>query len=118
MSAMSPTIVFEPDGKFKIAAGSAGGPLIITDVASVVSAMLDGDIPPQPAIDLPRFANLNSATILERETSIDALSPHLTTMGHEVVEHELNSGLQVIERVPGGYLGGADRRREGLTLGD
>lgn len=118
MSAMSPTIVFESSGKFKIAAGSAGGPLIITDVASVVSAMLDGDIPPQPAIDLPRFANLNSATILERETSIDALSPHLTTMGHEVVEHELNSGLQVIERVPGGYLGGADRRREGLTLGD
>jgi gamma-glutamyltranspeptidase/glutathione hydrolase len=118
MSAMSPTIVFGPDGKFKIAAGSAGGPLIITDVASVVSAMIDGNRSPQQAIDLPRFANLNSATILEKGTSIGALAPQLNARGHEVVERELNSGLQVIERVPGGYTGGADRRREGVALGD
>src|SRR6185312_694685 len=50
MSAMSPTIVFGPDGKFKIAAGSAGGPLIIADVASVITAMLDGGLSPQRAI--------------------------------------------------------------------
>jgi len=118
MSAMSPTIVFGPDGKFKIAAGSAGGPLIITDVASVISEMVDGNLPPQQAIDLPRFANLNSATILEKGTAIDSLDPQLTAMGHNVVERELISGLHVIERVPGGYIGGADRRREGVALGD
>ncbi|HSC17512.1 MAG TPA: gamma-glutamyltransferase [Rhizomicrobium sp.] len=118
MSAMSPTIVFGPDGQFKIAAGSAGGPLIITDVASVMNGMIDGKLTPQQAIDLPRFANLNSATILETGTSIDALAPQLIAMGHDVVEHELKSGLQVIERVPGGYIGGADPRREGVALGD
>ena len=80
--------------------------------------MVDGNLPPQRAIDLPRFANLNSATILEKETSIDSLAPQLTAMGHNVVERELVSGLHVIERVPGGYIGGADRRREGVALGD
>jgi gamma-glutamyltranspeptidase/glutathione hydrolase len=118
MSAMSPTIVFSPNGSFKMAAGSAGGPLIITDVASVVTAMLDGNLPPQQAIDLPRFANLNSVTMLEQGTSIMALEPQLTAMGHQVVAYELKSGLQVVERVPGGYVGGADPRREGIALGD
>ncbi len=28
------------------------------------------------------------------------------------------SGLQAIERVPGGYVGAADPRREGLVMGD
>ncbi len=118
MSAMSPAIVFGSDGKFKIAAGSAGGPLIITDVASALNAMLDGNVTPQQAASLPRFANLNSATILEKGTPLNALAPQLTAMGHNVVERDLESGLHIIERVPGGYIGGADPRRAGVALGD
>jgi gamma-glutamyltranspeptidase/glutathione hydrolase len=118
MSAMSPTIVFGPDGKFKIAAGSAGGPLIITDVASAMNAMLDGDLTPQQAASLPRFANLNSSTILETGTSLEALAPQLTSRGHNVVERDVESGLHIIERVAGGYIGGADPRRAGIAAGD
>jgi len=36
----------------------------------------------------------------------------------KVFEHELGSGLHIIERVPGGYIGGADPRRDGIALGD
>jgi gamma-glutamyltranspeptidase/glutathione hydrolase len=118
MSAMSPTIVFGPDGKFKIAAGSAGGPLIITDVASALSAMLDGQFTPQQAAAAPRFANLNSPTILEKGTPLESLAPQLTAMGHNVVSRDIESGLHIVERVPEGYIGGADPRREGIALGD
>jgi gamma-glutamyltranspeptidase/glutathione hydrolase len=118
MSAMSPTIVFGPDGKFKIAAGSPGGPLIITYTAGALIAMLDGGLDPQAAVALPHFANLNSPTILEKDTSLGALKPQLTAMGHQVIERDLESGLHIIERVDGGYEGGADPRRDGVALGD
>jgi gamma-glutamyltranspeptidase / glutathione hydrolase len=118
MSAMSPTIVFGPDGKFKIAAGSPGGPLIISYVAEALVGMLDGDLSPAQAAGEPHFANPNGPTLLETDTSIDALAPQLTAMGHAVVEHDLESGLHIIERVPGGYIGGADPRRDGIALGD
>jgi gamma-glutamyltranspeptidase/glutathione hydrolase len=118
MSAMSPMLVFGPDGKFKIAAGSAGGPLIITDVANALNAMLDGGLTPQQAAALPRFANLNSPTILEKDTSLELLAPQLTAMGHKVVQRDLESGLHIVERVPGGYIGGADPRRMGVAQGD
>ncbi|HEY8696877.1 MAG TPA: gamma-glutamyltransferase [Rhizomicrobium sp.] len=118
MSAMSPTIVFGPDGKFKIAAGSPGGPLIITYTAGALIAMLDGGLDPQAAVALPHFANLNSPTILEKDTSLGALKPQLTAMGHQVIERDLESGLHIIERVDGGYRGGADPRRDGVALGD
>jgi gamma-glutamyltranspeptidase / glutathione hydrolase len=118
MSAMSPTIVFDPGGKFKIAAGSPGGPMIIAYVAEALVGMLDGNLSPQQAAAEPHFANPNGPTILESGTSIDALGPQLTAMGHNVVERDLGSGLHIVERVPGGYIGGADSRRDGIALGD
>jgi gamma-glutamyltranspeptidase/glutathione hydrolase len=35
-----------------------------------------------------------------------------------VQQVELPSGLQAIQRVPGGWFGGADPRREGVVVGD
>jgi gamma-glutamyltranspeptidase/glutathione hydrolase len=118
MSAMSPTIVFGPDGKFKIAVGSPGGPIIIPYTAEAIVGMLDGNLTPQEAAAQPHFANPNGPTILEKGTSLEALAPQLTAMGHTVVPHELESGLHIIERVNGGYVGGADPRRDGVALGD
>lgn len=118
MSAMSPTIIFGPDGRFKIAAGSPGGPLIITYVAEALVGMLDGNLSPQQAAAQPHFANSNGPTILEKGTAIETLGPQLTAMGHDVELGELGSGLHIIERVPGGYIGGADPRRDGVALGD
>jgi gamma-glutamyltranspeptidase/glutathione hydrolase len=118
MSAMSPTIVFEPDGKFKIATGSPGGPIIIPYVAQSIVDMIDGNLTPQQAAGEPHFANPNGPTILEKGTSIEALAPQLTAMGHTVISRDLESGLHIIEHVKGGYIGGADPRRDGVALGD
>jgi gamma-glutamyltranspeptidase / glutathione hydrolase len=118
MSAMSPTIVFGPDGKFAIATGSPGGPAIIDFVAQSLIAMIDGGLGPQDAAALPHPLNLNSPTILEKGTTLEALAPQLAAMGHTVVTRDLESGLHIVERVRGGYIGGADPRRDGVTLGD
>jgi gamma-glutamyltranspeptidase/glutathione hydrolase len=118
MSAMAPTIIFDAKGAFKAAVGSPGGPAIIPYVAETLVAMIDGHLDPQAAAALPHHVNPNGPTILESDTSIDALAPQLTAMGHTVRMVPLESGLHIIERVKGGYIGGADPRRDGDVEGD
>lgn len=118
MSAMAPAIVFDPDGKFRIAAGSPGGPVIIPYVAEALSGMIDGKLDPQAACALPHVFNPNAYTVLEQGTSLEALAPKLKAMGHQVVIHALSSGSQIIQRTKDGYLGGADPRRDGVAIGD
>jgi gamma-glutamyltranspeptidase/glutathione hydrolase len=119
LSAMSPTIVFDKDGNFLLSVGSPGGPAIIDYVAQTLVAMLDGGLPPQKAIDLPRQLNLNGPTRLEKAPANEALVPGLTAMGHDVrVQNGEGSGLHGIEKVEGGYIGGADPRRDGVVIGD
>lgn len=118
MSAMSPTIVFDKDGNFKIALGSPGGPLIIPYVAEALVGMLGGGLTPQQAAGEPHFANPNGPTLLEADTPIVALQPQLEAMGHHVVPVEMKSGLYIVEKTPEGYVGGADPRRDGVAMGD
>ena len=118
MSAMAPSIVFGPDGKFLIAAGSPGGPVIISDVASALIALIDAGLTPQQAAALPHIFNLNSATYIEKGTALEALAPQLTAMGHTIRVVPIYSGLHIIERTKDGYIGGADPRRDGVALGD
>ena len=119
LSAMSPTIVFDQKGNFLLSVGSPGGPAIIGYVAQTLIAMLDGGLTPAQAIALPRQLNLNGPTRLEKSPENDALAPQLTAMGHTVtvVEGE-GSGLHGIKKVKGGYIGGADPRRDGVVIGD
>ncbi len=118
MSAMSPTIVFDSKGAFKIAIGSPGGPIIIPYVAESLVAMLDGGLDPQSAAALPHHANPNGPTLLEKDTPIVDYASELTAMGHVVRIYPLESGLNIVERVPGGYIGGSDPRRDGVARGN
>jgi gamma-glutamyltranspeptidase/glutathione hydrolase len=119
LSAMSPTIVFGADGKFKIATGSPGGPAIIDYVAQSVIDLIDGNETPKQAAGEPHILNLNSPTIVEKGTAAEALIPQLTAMGHHVISPMVEqSGVNIIERVNGGYDGAADPRRDGIAKGD
>ncbi|HWU24845.1 MAG TPA: gamma-glutamyltransferase [Rhizomicrobium sp.] len=118
MSSMAPAIVFGPDGKFLIAAGSPGGPVIIPDVAGALIALIDDKLTPQQAAALPHVFNLNSATVIEKGTSLESLIPQLTQMGHTIREFPIVSGLHIIEKTKDGYIGGADPRRDGVAIGD
>jgi gamma-glutamyltranspeptidase / glutathione hydrolase len=119
LSAMSPTIVLDKAGRFKLAVGSPGGPLIIDYVAQALIALLDAGRAPADAASLPHVANLNSPTLLEKGTALEALAPALTAMGHRIASPTVEkSGLNIVERIPGGYEGASDPRRDGVALGD
>jgi len=118
MSSMAPSIVFDHDGKFLIAAGSPGGPVIISDVAGALIALIDGGLTPQQTAALPHIFNMNGPTYVEKNTPLEAMAPQLEAMGHTVRVVPIYSGLHIIERTKDGYIGGADPRRDGVALGD
>jgi gamma-glutamyltranspeptidase/glutathione hydrolase len=117
-SSMAPTIVFGPDGEIRLVVGSPGGARIIDYVAQTLVGVLDWGMNIQAAIDLGHFTNLNGDTTLEAASGAEALAGALEALGHEVKIADQNSGLHGIERLPEGWRGGADPRREGLVLGD
>ncbi|MGH8709659.1 MAG: gamma-glutamyltransferase, partial [Burkholderiales bacterium] len=114
-SSMAPTLVFGRDGRFKMALGSPGGLAIINFVAKALVATLDWGMDVQAAISAPNFGSTNGPTFLERGTEIEALGDALAARGHVLNFARLTSGLHGIERVPGGWRGGADPRREGAV---
>jgi gamma-glutamyltranspeptidase/glutathione hydrolase len=117
-SSMAPVLVFDSAGRLRMIAGSPGGVSIINYVAKALVATLDWKLDVQAAAALPNFGSRNGPTELERGTVYELLEPQLRARGHEVVAIEFTSGLHLVERVKGGWRGGADPRREGVPKGD
>jgi len=117
-SSMAPTIVYDDKGRIYVVTGSAGGPAIINDVAKVLLGVLDWNLDPQAAVDLPNVGNRNGPTGLEKNTAAAALEPKLRALGHETRLVIDTSGLSMIMRRNGGWIAGTDPRREGAAMGD
>ena len=117
-SSMAPTLVFDAAGEVRSALGSPGGPNIINYVAKALVGMLDWGLDIQAALALPNFGSRNGPTLLEAGSWYEPLKGELQKRGHEVEVAPLTSGLHGIERVSGGWRGGADPRREGTVRGD
>ncbi len=132
-SSMSPTLVFDAGGKLSIVLGSPGGSRIIPYVLKTLVALIDWKLDPQAAVALRNFASPAAALEIEaprmpasrllarahESFDIVRLGVGLQPLGQSVVLKEMTSGLSVVVRAPaGGWLGGADPRREGLAIGD
>jgi gamma-glutamyltranspeptidase/glutathione hydrolase len=117
-SSMAPTIVFASDGAVRLAVGSPGGPNIINYVAKSLVAMLDWGRDAQAAAAAPNFGSRNGPTLLEAGSFYEAMKGALEARGHTVEANPLTSGVHAVERVPGGWRGGADPRREGTVRGN
>jgi gamma-glutamyltranspeptidase/glutathione hydrolase len=117
-STMAPTMVFDRDGRLRMLLGSPGGPAIVDYVAKTLVAALDWGFDIQAAIAAPNFGSTNGPTLLERASAVQDLDGALAERGHVLNFARLTSGVQGIERVPGGWRGGADPRREGIAVGD
>jgi gamma-glutamyltranspeptidase/glutathione hydrolase len=116
-SSMAPTVVFKgPDPVMSV--GSPGGSMIINYVAKVLVGTLDWKLEMQAAIDLPNFGSRNGPTLIEQGSRYEGLAADLERRGHQVERIPLQSGLHGIERVPGGWRGGADARRDGAVRGE
>jgi len=133
-SSMAPTLVFDqaPDGKrgaLYAVVGSPGGSTIIQYVAKTIVGMLDWGMDPQQAVSMVDFGAANTPkTNVGGEHPVidttdngahDPLVEGLRMLGHDVNLADQSSGLSAIVRDPGGgWVGGADPRREGAVMGD
>jgi gamma-glutamyltranspeptidase / glutathione hydrolase len=117
-SSMSPTLVFDArDGQLLMTLGSPGGAAIIHFTAKTLLATLGWGLDAQQAIGLPNFGSFNGPTVLEQGRFDEATLAALRERGHVVVQQEMTSGLQAIQRRGRGWIGGADPRREGIVMG-
>ncbi|WP_297722501.1 gamma-glutamyltransferase family protein [Limnohabitans sp. Rim8] len=118
-SAMSPTLVFDKaSGQVLMTGGSPGGALIIHYTAKLLVGTLHWQLNTQEAINLPNFASLNGPTLLETKRFPALTVNMLKARGHDVLEIDMTSGLQAIQKTSQGWFGGADPRKEGIVLGD
>ncbi len=116
-SSMAPMLVFDRTGALTHVIGSPGGSLIINYVAQALVAMLDWRYDAQRAVGIGHYGSRNGPTELERGTEAVELVEGLGLLGHDVHVMDMTSGLHAIERVPGGWRGTADPRREGSAAG-
>ncbi|WP_028624724.1 gamma-glutamyltransferase, partial [Pseudomonas sp. Ant30-3] len=123
-SSMAPTLIFDrQSGEFLATLGSPGGSQIIEYVTKSAIGLLDWNLDPQIAINLPNFGSRNGPTELEQGQFSAELIEALKAKGHPISEIDMTSGTQAIVRVNDAQgktslAGGADPRREGEALGD
>jgi gamma-glutamyltranspeptidase/glutathione hydrolase len=115
---MSPTLVFDADGRLVAIVGSPGGPRIIGYVAKTLVALLDWRMAPDAALALPHFGSRNGPTELEGGEVAERLRPRLEALGHVLHIGDMTSGLNIIVRDGDRWLGAADPRREGDVGGE
>ncbi len=117
-SAMSPVIVFDHDGHFVAATGSAGGPAIIAYVLKTLIGTLDWHMSMQAAISLPNLIAHGDHFTAESPKFAPELLNGLIAHGldPQPVQYEESGLTGVLVRVDGSYEGGADPRREGVAV--
>ncbi len=121
LSAMTPTIVLNPDGQLRLVVGNAGGATILTTVFQLLSSVLDHGLAPPAAMAAPRIHHQHLPDRIQYEPG--GLAPgvvaELTDRGHALEERKVMSGdAHVVAVDPdGGLIGLSDPRRGGEAVG-
>ncbi len=115
LSSMSPTIVFDGQGRPVLALGSAGGKRIIMHVAKTLIGFIDWGYPIDEAIALPNIFYGGDGLIVEQGTPLETLAPQIESFGTPVVVGELPSKVNAALWTEGGWKGAADPRSEGTA---
>jgi gamma-glutamyltranspeptidase/glutathione hydrolase len=117
-SSMSPVIVLDQDRRLVVALGSPGGNSIISYNLKALVAFLDWKLGLQEAFDLPNLVargdRFSSEPALYPPGVVDGLKARGLVFNNTAGE---NSGLHGVARTPGGLVGAADVRREGVARG-
>ena len=120
LSAMTPSIVLDRNGKLLMVVGTPGGPTIITSVFQVIVNVLDQGMALADAVAAPRVHHqaLPDVVYYEKNGLLPAVVDSLTAMGHAVHMRSGYSGdIAAIERTAAGWVGVADPRRGGGAAG-
>ena len=117
-SAMSPIIVLDRKGRFVGAAGSAGGPAIISYVLKTLVGVFYWHLSVQDAISLPNLVAHGASFSGEADKFPPGMIDKLNALGINIHPGQFEeSGLTGVRVDADGTLhGGADPRREGVAL--
>ncbi|HEX3928282.1 MAG TPA: gamma-glutamyltransferase [Gemmatimonadales bacterium] len=118
LSAMTPSVVLDPQGQLKMVVGTPGGPTIITQVYHVISNVIDHGMTLADAVAAPRLHHqgLPDQIELERGGFSEAVMDSLRAMGHKVVAGG-GGDVQAIIRTATGWQGVSDPRGGGRPSG-
>ncbi len=119
LSAMTPTIVLDPQGGLFLVVGAPGGPRIITAVYHVISNVIDHHLTLAEAVGAPRLHHqaLPDTISLEIGGFDPGVLDSLRAMGYGVREWGYHGLIMAIEHGPTGWIGVADPRTDGLAAG-
>jgi gamma-glutamyltranspeptidase/glutathione hydrolase len=112
-SSMSPTLVYDRDGRLLIAVGAAGGATIPVQTAKNLIAMLDFGMTPDKALALPVLFSPGDTIAIEQGSNLVGLAPALRALGHTVEARALPLKANAAKRIGGAWIGAADPRSEG-----
>jgi gamma-glutamyltranspeptidase/glutathione hydrolase len=115
-SSMSPTIVYGPDGRVRLAVGAAGGATIPAQVLKAIIGVIDWHLSAQQAIALPVLFAPGDTVYVEKGSYLEAMIPELQALGQTVEAREPGFKANAIERVGGRWIGAADPRSEGAAV--
>ena len=121
LSAMTPSIVADPNGELFFVTGTPGGPTIITTVFQTIINVVDYGMNVVQAVNAPRIhhQHLPDQIFFEQGGLPAEVTAALEAKGHTVVERSGVSGdAQAIMVMPDGSLQAAsDHRRGGSAVG-
>ena len=119
LSAMSPTVVLDRQGKLLLVAGSRGGPRIITSTSQVILNVIDYRMTLADAMSAPRLHHqaLPDSLAIERDGVRPAVADSLRAMGYGVSTSRGIGLVNAVMRVRGGYEGVSDPRSSGRPVG-
>lgn len=119
LSAMTPSIVLDPQGQLLMVVGTPGGPTIITQVYHVISNVIDHKMGLPDAVASPRLHHqaLPDQIRLEREGFLPSTITSLESMGHKVSVGGRWGDVEAIIRTASGWQGVSDPRLGGGGAG-
>ena len=115
LSSMSPTIVFDRNGKAVLALGSAGGKRIIMHVTKTLIGVIDFGLPLDQAIGLPNIYFGGGQLEVEQGTSLAAMAGEIAKYGQNVRAVDLGSKVNGAQLMASGWTGASDPRSEGTS---
>lgn len=116
LSSMSPTIVYDREGKAVLALGSAGGKRIIMHVTKTLIGVLDFGLPLDQAIALPNIFFTENEVALELARAPAGTQKKLAAFGRPVVNLDFPSKVNGAQMTPNGWVGAADPRSPGTAF--
>jgi gamma-glutamyltranspeptidase/glutathione hydrolase len=116
-SSMSPTVVYDPQGRPFLSIGAAGGGLIPVQTARAIVGVIDFHLPVREALGLPFVMDVGKDTVLvEKGTWMEALGPEFVKLGHaNVVPFDQLLRTTGALRTSGGWVAAFDPRLDPLV---